>query len=462
MDDIFNQKQTAKSLFENHFSPQGLKTIYETSIQGSKAVGKDGIKRGQFEKVLDQEIDLIIENVNKLEYTFTGYKEKLISKGAYKNPRQISIPTFRDRLTLRGLYEVLIGVFPDAKIDPPYKFITDIRNHLQTVGKDHSFLRMDVQNFYPSISHEILMERLRSRIRSDQILQLAANAIKTPTGIRNCYDNQTTKGVPQGLSISNIASSLYLLNLDNKYKKRTTYFRYVDDILIICPSSLSSKIYKDVYVDLKKLDLASHTIKETKNAKSTIQSLESGIDYLGFSLAVLFDVPDDKKVSVEVRESSFKKMFKNIMNVFTSNKHHKNIERFIFRLNLKISGCIFDGKRRGWMFFFSQTRNVSQLKRLDAFVFKMLKKYGLLEHSPRIKTFTKSFHEIIHNYNNSDYFENFDTYNVEQKIRAICLVTGKPRATVESWDIDYLNEQFKKCALKEVAQLEKDLKEAFS
>ncbi|WP_227667153.1 reverse transcriptase domain-containing protein [Klebsiella variicola] len=45
------------------------------------------------------------------------------------------------------------------------------------------------------------------------------------------FDNE--KGVPQGLSISNILASIYLQGVDNEMLKfDVTYYRYVDDVLM--------------------------------------------------------------------------------------------------------------------------------------------------------------------------------------------------------------------------------------
>ena len=74
------------------------------------------------------------------------------------------------------------------------------------------------------------------------------------------YGNK--KGVPQGLSISNILASIYLIELDKKYtdKKDYEYFRYVDDILILCNTSNVNDIFNDIKSDMKKLKLKIHEL----------------------------------------------------------------------------------------------------------------------------------------------------------------------------------------------------------
>jgi len=181
--------------------------------------------------------------------------------------------------------------------------------------------------------------------------------------------------------------------------------------------------------------------------------MAEGIDYLGFHIT---------NKGISVRSSSYKKMFTNLLKVFTQYKYKKNKKRLLWRLNLKITGCLFEGKRLGWMFFFSQTDNTSQLKRLDEFVIGLAKKFLPLEDRNKIKTFIKTFHEIRFNAEKTKYIPNFETYTLEKKIEIICLLTGKKEVEVEAWDVDFIEEQFRKCAAREAGELEKDLLEIFS
>lgn len=436
------------------FNSKNLKIIFDEKIALSSAVGRDGIKKGIFADSLESEIDLILSKVEAQTYHFTGYKEKLISKGAKSLPRQISIPTVRDRVTLRAVCDLISTVFSDSKLSPPHEFIKNIKEITTGLKGDYSFVRMDIMGYYPSINQKILLRRIRKRIRKPQIISLIDKAIKTPTGKKNTSANQSLEGVPQGLSISNILSAVYLAHIDDKYRKITNYFRYVDDILVICKSSDAHQIYEDLRTDIRRTArLKCHPLDGNMLGKTKITTISEGIDYLGFNIT-------DKGVSV--RRSSYKRMFSNLIKVFTQYKYIKNKKLFLWRLNLKISGCIFEDKRLGWMFFFSQTENISQLKRLDVFVKKLAVRYGLKKDADKIKTFVKTYHEIRFNAADTKYIPDFQEYSIEEKINFICLLTRKTREEVAVWDVLTIEEEFRKCASREVAQLEKDLLEVFS
>jgi len=91
---------------------------------------------------------------------------------------------------------------------------------------------MDIQNFYPIINHEILLQKLHKLIDNEDALYLVKKAIQQvaiPKGRKNKQNEINGKGVPQGIPISNILAQIYLDDLDTV---NLQYFRYVDDVLI--------------------------------------------------------------------------------------------------------------------------------------------------------------------------------------------------------------------------------------
>lgn len=94
---------TASRIFKKSFSERNLLKVYKEKIKDSGAIGIDRVRPSKLDLTIKNEIKFISKKVHSGTYKFTAYKEKLISKGANSNPRQISIPTARDRITLRGL-----------------------------------------------------------------------------------------------------------------------------------------------------------------------------------------------------------------------------------------------------------------------------------------------------------------------------------------------------------------------
>jgi RNA-directed DNA polymerase len=437
-----------RAKFEEAFSRPVLEALFEERIKKSKSVGRDGVRPSSFEAKLLQEVELIARKAIAGSYRFTRYKEKLISKGADKPPRILSIPTVRDRLTLRALTEFIADVYKDVALQKPHSFIKSIRQRLNDAPPDTVFLRLDIENYYGSIDKPKLVSALRKRIRLPQAIQLTSAAIQTPTISKSGNE----PGIPQGLSISNILAAVYLADCDQQMKLAWNYYRYVDDILVICHSEQVGVVLDQLGRILKRKKLKYHPLDKV-GSKSYIALLADGVEYLGFKIF---------QSGISIRDSSYRKMFKTIGSVLTEFRFKKSEERLVWRLNLKISGCTFEGKNFGWMFFFLQTDDMKQLARLDHFIYLQLRDRGLAHLRPRVKRFIRAYHEIRYNQDDTKYVPNFDDYTEADMKRAIHEVRGVAIQELNAMTVEELKKNFFAMVGKEVGDLEKDLIEAFS
>lgn len=438
---------------ERYFDLPAVLAEYDEHVRESVVVGRDGTTQAQFSGNIRSEIELIASKVVSSSYKFTSYKEKLISKGAEKAPRVIRIPTIRDRLTLRVLNKILSDAFPTAKTVLPHVHIKKIKKSLEgrPSSGDLSFVRLDVREYFPSIRHDRLMKKVRRVIKDERILLLIENAIKTTSS-----SVKSDKGVPQGLSISNILSGIYLVELDKKFSARYDYYRYVDDVLIICETAQAHSIFTELRRAFSGLGLRCHPLGFS--SKSEVCSVEKGVDYLGFHIS---------SANISVRNSSYRRMMENILSVLTSHKHgrtnYKAEKSLIFRLNLKITGCIFKHNRFGWMFFFSQMDAVSQLARLDKFVQAELIARGLGHLQPMIKKFTRSYNEIRKNLSHTTYIPRFDGMDIQEKIVLLADAYGVSAAQYRAGKtVKQIEENFENLIITETRTLERDLIEVIS
>jgi RNA-directed DNA polymerase len=445
----------AAALFKARFNKTNLLKIFDSFFSDGASVGRDGTKLDMFKARLDEEIEIILRKVKACTFEFTSYKEKLISKGAGKFPRQLSIPTIRDKLVLKFLAQFLAELYPGQVAWVPHSTIKRVHEVSRTRPDTDFYLRLDIENFYPSINHKILMRILRRKVRNKQILHLIENAIKTPTGKQKSTDTTNVLGVPQGLSISNILASIYLTDIDKKFVGDPTidYFRFVDDILIVASQPRTDELEKTVPSTIKqKRRLKCHEVG--KGTKSIKVSLKEGIDYLGYRFCI---------DNIEVRSSSQKKMFANLMKIMTGMKYKKNRGRLIWRLNLRVSGCQLKGRRIGWLFFFSQSKNIQQLKQLDAFVAKHASKILPVAELEKLKRFVKAYYELKFHTATTKYFPNFDAFDNDQKKAQIAvLLPEKSNAQLDALSQTELDDLFQKCVNHEIADLEMDMMEVFS
>lgn len=194
--------------------------------------------------------------------------------------------------------------------------------------------------------HSELRSRLRRRIKEEGILEVIESAISSPTvSVSKPSDERVERGVPQGLAISNVLAAIYLINIDrymNAYQD-ISYYRYVDDVLIFCKYKDAEEISRDVISKFRKIGLKIHDPVEVPE-KSSIGRISNRFDYLGYQ----FD-----NSLVTARQATVEKLRASLAAIFTSFKYsEKRNENFLeWRLNLRITGCIFENKSKGWLFF---------------------------------------------------------------------------------------------------------------
>lgn len=446
----------AYQAFNKQFSKKSLRKKYEEHTKNTSATGHDGKTKQSFEKELNEETSIILRKCHNNTYSFTPYKEKLLAKGADKLPRQISIPTFRDRLTLKALLDSLSDTFPEIRTEIPQSKIANLKTEISK-NRWNEFAKIDIKNFYPSINHDILISKLSNRIRKRQFRSLIEKAIKTPTCAMPPTNEVNKKGVPQGLPISNFLAEIYLHELAEKIKpERDFYFdRYVDDCLILAKKGEAKEVADQIISELKDLGLEAHPPEKDSNKTKYGKISEDSFTYLGYNI---------DKGTTTVGMASKNKLESSIAAILTTGKHKlrnnpksktRTLKACEWRLNLRITGCIFHGKRMGWLFYYSQIEDRNILYRIDKTVENLLEKSSLSgQISP--KKLSRTFHETTRkNLDNHQYIPNLDTLSVSEKSEILSYFIGKTK--VKNLDKTKIEKYFEMKVSHVVKELEEDI-----
>ena len=426
------------------FSKTYLKSRYYEKVAKRPSVGLDKVTNEKFEEKLGEEIDIILRKVNDGSYSFSRYRMLLFLKGPTKAPRQVCVPTVRDKLTLSTLNELLGLVYgSQCRTQMPQVIINDISNNLPNFD---SFIKLDVSSFYASIKHNVLLRKLRGKIKKAEIIDLIQKAIETESLSYPVKEkvkrHKRELGIPEGLPISNSLANIYLANLDKKYSAASgiKYYRYVDDILILLNQENLQTVKKAVIKDLKSLGLKT-------NDKNADGKISQGFEYLGYFLS---------SRGITVRNSSVLKVEQSLEELIIKMKNEPP-EYTEWKLNLKITGFIYGGNKYGWMFFYSQISDTSLLFRLDNLIEKLLKRYGI-DSSIRRKRFVRTYHEIRQALHTTSYVPNFDKYTIDDKRNVVSRVYKKDFSKADEHTVE---DFFSKIISKEIRDIEKDI-QAFS
>lgn len=154
-------------------------------LQLSLKAGSDKITSQKYHSILGSEADLIIKKINNKTYKFSRYNQTLV-----KNNRLVYSPTIRDRIVLDLLKDSLIGKYK-IKFQDRNKICEEINRTLEN-GFKFTILKLDITNFYNSIPHNLLYNKLKcSSLLSETEYLLVKRAL-----------SQSSKGVLQGLPLT--------------------------------------------------------------------------------------------------------------------------------------------------------------------------------------------------------------------------------------------------------------------
>lgn len=127
------------------------------------------------------------------------------------------------------------------------------QNILEALGKESGLkaIFLDIKNFYASVDKSLLI----SSIKKHEILGAKQNAFAT-NFILNQIE-QSSAGIPIGTELSHIVADIFLSKLDTKLEERFkhNYFRYVDDITIVCKEGDIEECEKLVNSEISNLGL---------------------------------------------------------------------------------------------------------------------------------------------------------------------------------------------------------------
>ncbi len=447
-----------------YFNDNYLKELFQEKLAGSKAKGIDKKSSLHLNKNIDSEISIITRKVNNGTYCFSPFLEKLKLKGRNKTPRVISIPTIRDRVLLLAIKEILHEAFADSvNRKLPNSYIRDIKRYIENQTGNEYFIKLDIEKFYDNIDRDILIQKLRDRNLNPDVVDLIEKAIKTPTvpihlGKGSYGDCITDKGVPQGLSISNILAQIYLNDVDKVIDKRKYFYRrYVDDIIVLNHEKISNYRYQNIEKALNQIKL------ELNHEKTEQDYLSQEFTFLSYKISNDKISIADTNVELFIRRIAGKiTWFKNGIQSESSRPawlidEDRFKEVFIEELNETITGIISTSRNYGWLFYFSEMTDEKLLHRIDKIISKLFNSIEQFnyERPQDLKKISRAY-KVIKYQRNKNYIANYDKYDTVRRKREYLTFRGKidPETNYPDADIERLFERFRK---KQIEKIENDI-----
>lgn len=242
-----------------------------------------------------------------LEPRLARLQKQLIIKtyqpGAYKTfviyepkRRLISAAPYADRVVHHALYNIIEPIFDACFIESSYanrrgKGTHKALEHFQRLSRRYRYcLRADIEQYFPSMDHAVLKERIRRKIKCHDTLWLADSILdnsneQEPVGKYFMGDDLLTPcmrrhGLPIGNLTSQLWANVYLDGLDHLMAAQfggRRYLRYVDDIAVFSDSREELTEARLMLAELTaSIRLRLHPVK------TAVTEMRHGVNFLGF------------------------------------------------------------------------------------------------------------------------------------------------------------------------------------
>ncbi len=226
--------------------------------------------------------------------------------------RSISLTTIEDKIVQTTVKSEIEPVFESDFLPCSYAYRPG-RGHRKAIHNIDHFISQqlrwiascDIDNFFDTIDHSLLIKMLQEKIKDENILNLIQMWLKIGAFAGDRY-YEGKEGIPQGGVISPLLSNVYLHPFDLEMKNRNAhYIRYADDFIIL---EKTKKIAVEHY--LFAVDYLQTQLKLTLNKKNIpVKSLDDGFVFLG----IYFN-----KTQKYIAKKKFQKANKKLKKIFGS------------------------------------------------------------------------------------------------------------------------------------------------
>lgn len=274
-------------MLEEILSDDNIERAIKHVVGKKSCAGEDLITYKDVEHIWKEDKQLIVNSIQRKCYIPMCFKRIYIKKENSNNKRVITIPSQIDRVIQYAAAEILNKKYDDKFSDNNYGYrkgraaLDAVKRCLQYMNAGYDYiLKMDIEDFFDNVDHEILMKEIKMDIDDDRVVELLESYVKYTLIVKdNIIVNK--RGIPQGAPLSPLMANIYLNIIDKKLdEKNIKYIRYVDDIIFFFDNDREPEIVKN-YVN--------HILKtETKlNINETKTAIIEGekVFYMGYGFA---------------------------------------------------------------------------------------------------------------------------------------------------------------------------------
>lgn len=270
-----------------------LRTGWARVRAGSPMAGADGVTVQAFSLQLDLELSRLRAEVAAGDYQPQPLFTFDIPKPA-GGTRTLAIPAVRDRV-LQGAALDVLGPRIEAELEDTSFAYRPGRSHRSALDRvrtlrDEGFryvAEADVDAFFDSVDHDLLLDRLAGVAPAPDLLDLVRLWLTADAVDAQGRRTPRTRGLPQGAAISPALANLFLDDLDEALARDGhCLVRFADDFVVLA----RTRERAEDALDLSESVLAELALR-LKPSKTGVVHFDEGFRFLGSLFVRGLDLP---------------------------------------------------------------------------------------------------------------------------------------------------------------------------
>jgi len=356
--DVEYTEEDTSDLLSQIVSRSNMQQAYRQVVQNKGAAGIDGTTVNELQDHCKVHWPRIREQLLSGTYQPQAVRQVEIAK-PNGGKRTLGIPTVMDRLIQQAIHQVLQPIYDRRFSESSYGFRPG-RNEHQAVTKAREHIRsgyryvvdMDLEEFFDTVNHDVLMHRLWKRLEDKRLLKLIRRYLQSGIMLGG-VSSMRTQGMMQGGPLSPLLSNILLDELDKELERRGHRFvRYADDCNIYVKSQASGERV------LRSLEsFLSKRLKLKVNRKKSAVARAWERTFLGYSFT------RHREAKLKIAKDSIKRFKRNLKEVFRQGRG-QSVKRTIEKLKPIL---------QGWLHYFKYSEVKSVFEELDGWLRRKLR-----------------------------------------------------------------------------------------